>query len=443
MRLVQGFLFAFVLLTQTGHCRPGKPLVADDTRTVAMPVLTQTKTGQVLLSWTEKDPDGLVSFNTALSADGGKTFSEKRLVYAAKGIGNSRLMKPRILVQPNGTLVAVFVLRTETAPAATTSAMPSPAAPAPAEHNHAGMNHGDMKPTEAPKPAATTGERGGRPSRGPATTQIMVSSSTDNGQTWTAPKAVDSDPTPNLLRGFFDAAVLPNGELAIAYLKDVAGSTKHEERNLRLVVTKNGQFQPERIIDPVACDCCNVGLLVDANGALNVYYRDNNDDIRDMSRMVSTDNGLTFSSPKTIYADNWKINGCPHSGPSAIKMGNSALVAWYSGTTNNTPGLRVVTQQGERLAVIEEPSAKNASLVEVPGAGVLLWDQVRGATETPTSAIAYRTFRGGKSSETKWLADSEQGQNASGLVINNQLVVAYELKRPGKPNALQLGYVSL
>ncbi|MBO0931254.1 sialidase family protein [Fibrella aquatilis] len=438
MRSLSVLSLAVALLTQPGYGRPGNPLVADDTRAVATPMLTQTKNGQVLLSWTEKDPSGLVSLYTARSADAGKTFSEKALVYAANGLGNSRLMKPRILVQPTGTLVAVFVLRTETTPATTT-----PAAPAPAEHNHAGMNHGDMKPTEAPKPAPPTGERGGRPGRGPATTQIMVASSTDNGQTWTAPKAVDSDPTPNLLRGFFDAAVLPNGELAIAYLKDVAGSTKHEERNLRLVVTKNGQFQPERIIDPVACDCCNVGLLVDANGALNVYYRDNNDDIRDMSRMVSTDNGLTFSSPKTIYADNWKINGCPHSGPAAIKMGNSALVAWYSGTTNNTAGLRVVTQAGERLAVIEEPSAKNASLVEASGAGVLLWDQVRSTTETPTSAIAYRTFRGGKSSETKWLADSDQGQNASGLVVNNQLIVAYELKRPGKPNALQLGYVSL
>ena len=43
----------------------------------------------------------------------------------------------------------------------------------------------------------------------------------------------------------------------------------------------------------------------------------------------------------------------------------------------------------------------------------------------------------------QWLANSDQGQNASGLVVNNQLIVAYELKRPGKPNALQLGYVAL
>ena len=442
MRSLITFSLAVVLLSQSGYCRPGKPLVADDTRAVAMPVLTQTKTGQVLLSWTEKDPGGLVSFYTALSADGGKTFAEKALVYAANGLGTSRLSKPRILAKANGTLVAVFSQRTETV---------AQAASAPATQDHAAMNHSDAKPAEhnheATKPATASAapmtREGGRGGRGPATTQIMVCTSTNNGQTWTAPQAVDADPTPNLLRGFFDAAVLPNGELAVAYLKDVAGSTKHEERNLRLVVTKNGQFQPERIIDPEVCDCCNVSLLVDAKGALHVYYRDNNDNIRDMAHMVSTDNGATFSTPQTLYADNWKINGCPHSGPSAIKLGNSALVAWFSGTTSNTSGVRVVTQTGERLAVVEDPSAKNASLVEAAGAGVLLWDQVRGATETPTSAIAYRTFRAGKPSEMQWLAGSEQGQNASGLVVNNQLIVAYELKRPGKPNALQLGYVLL
>lgn len=460
MRTLPKLIAAFALLTQPLLANSPQPLVADDNRAVAMPVLTKTTNGQVLLSWTEKDPAGPVAFYTALSGDQGKTFSEKRLVYAANGLANSRLMKPRVLVLPNNKLMAVFALRTETAPAVQAQTPP------PTEHNHAAMNDGSSKPApaehnhDAAKAAATptagptagpTSERpqgGPRRGRTPATTQIMVCSSTDGGRTWTAPQPVDSDQTPNLVRGFFDAAVLPNGEVAVAYLKDVVGSTKHEERNLRLVLTKNGQFQPERIIDPVVCDCCNISLLVDANGALNVYYRDNNDNIRDMSRMVSTDNGLTFSAPQTLYADNWKINGCPHSGPSAVNVGKSTLITWFSGTTDNVAGVRVVNQQGERLTVLEDPSAKNASLVEAKGSAVLLWDQVRGGTdgrpsETPVTAIGYEVIQPNRAGEVKWLADSEQGQNASGLVVGNQLVVAYELKRPGKPNALQLGYVSL
>ncbi|MEZ0609229.1 sialidase family protein [Fibrella sp. WM1] len=428
MRLLLSIVTA-LLLASPAFCRPGNPLVADDTRAVALPVLTQLPAGNVLLSWTEKDPAGKLFLYTATSADKGKTFSEKNLVYADNGIGASRLMKPRVLAKPNGTLVAVFTLRTESA---------QPAAPAAPAENHAGMNHDNHQPAAA-APAAEKP----RGRRAPATTQIVTCTSTDQGRTWTAPQPVDADKTPNLLRGFFDATVLSNGEIAIAYLKDVAGSTKHEERNLRLVVTQNGQFQPERIIDPVACDCCNISMLVDANGTLNIYYRDNNDDIRDISRLQSTDNGKTFSAPKNLYADNWKINGCPHSGPSSVRLGKSALVAWFSGTTNNTAGVRVVTQEGERLAVVEDPSAKNASLIEAPDAGVLVWEQVRGAGETPTTAIAYRVVNAKKAADMQWLAGSEQGQNASGLVVGDQLVVAYELRRPGKPNALQLGYASV
>jgi hypothetical protein len=440
MRTVIALLLTCIWLLSTAQARPNpakpSPLVADDTRAVAMPTLLKTPQG-VLLSWAEKDPAGLVSFYTALSTNQGKTFSEKRLVFADKGLGISRLMKPHVLVKPNGNLVAVFTLRMETAANVPAAA----AAPAAAEHNHAAMHHGDHKPAEAPKPAETA--KPDRPRRTPATTQVMVCTSADGGRTWTAPQPTDADQTPNLLRGFFDAVVLPNGELAIAYLKDVAGSTKHEERNLRLVLTKNGQFQPERIIDPVACDCCNINMLVDANGALHIYYRDNNDDIRDISRLTSTDNGLTFAAPQTVLADNWKIKGCPHSGPSAVKMGKSALITWFSGTSATTPGVRVATQDGQRLTVIEDPSAKSASLVEAPNGGILLWEQVRGTAETLTTAIGYQVITKNKAAETKWLDGSEQGQNASGLVVGNQLVVAYELKRPGKPNALQLGYVAL
>lgn len=74
------------------------------------------------------------------------------------------------------------------------------------------------------------------------------------------------------MRGFFDAVLMANDEVAVAYLKDVKNSTKHEERDLRLAIIKNGVFQDEKLIDPVVCDCCNISMLLDANGALNIYY---------------------------------------------------------------------------------------------------------------------------------------------------------------------------
>jgi len=359
----------------------------DTTVAYAMPVLTQTPKGAVLLTWTEKDAAGRGSFCMAQSTDRGQTFSDRRVIVSGAGIGGSRLMRPKVLTKKDGSLVAVFSNRAEV--------------------------------------------------NGKRSTGIEFSTSTDNGVTWTTPQPVDADPTP-CVRGFFDAVVLPNNEIAVAYLKDVAGSTKHEERNLRLVLTKNGAFQPERVIDPVVCDCCNISLLVDNNNALHVYYRDNNDDIRDMAQMTSTDNGLTFSKPQILYTDNWKIAGCPHSGAFSTAYGNGILTTWFSGTEQDK-GIRLVAQDGKRLALANDPSARNGFVSAGVGNAVFVWEQ----NKDEVSQIAYRTLTGNAVSETNWLAGAVNATNASSLVLDKEALVVYEVRNPNKRNGIRWQRVAL
>lgn len=422
---------ALAALCLLGFVRPDapSPLVFDDeTRAYAVPTLTQSPKGEAVLSWTEKDPQGTVHFYFATSKDQGQNFSEKREIFAAPGIGSSRLMRPKLLFKKDGTMVAVFSKPGEaTAPVAA-----KPAAPAhEGEHAHAG--HGAEKPAPAATPAP--------PSR-PRDLQIVYALSKNGGQTWTAPQPVHADRTA-MVRGFFDAIVLANGEVAVTYLRDLEGQP--HSRDLRLVVSKGDAFGPEKVLEPFVCDCCNISLLVDAAGALHVYYRENKDNTRDIDHLTSTDNGATFSAPKPLYADQWKVNGCPHSGPTSSQFGKSTLIAWYSGTTVNSPGLRVVTQEGKRLFVIDDPSAKNAWLLPAPNAAsVLLWEQNNGKSpEAPVTAIAYRSIGANAVSETRWIQDSDHATNATGLVVGDRVLVAYEVKRPSKLNAIKLTTIRL
>lgn len=363
------------------------PIGRDTTIAYAMPVLAKTPKGAVLLTWTEKDAKGIGAFCMAQSADNGKTFSDRRVIASGAGISGSRLMRPKVMFKKDGSLIAVFSNRTDV--------------------------------------------------NGKRVLDIQATTSTDNGQTWTVPKSVDSDATP-CVRGFFDAVVLPNDEIAVAYLKDVAGSTKHEERDLRLVLTKNGAFQPETVIDHVVCDCCNISLLVDVKGALNVYYRDNNNDIRDMAKMTSTDNGLTFSKPQLIFTDNWKIAGCPHSGAFSTNYGTGTLVTWFSGTDSDK-GVRLVTQNGNRLALANDPSARNGYVAAQGNKAVFVWEQNKG----DKSQIAYRMLNGETVSETNWLGESINGTNASSLMLDNQALVVYEVRNTNKRNGLKWSLVAL
>ncbi len=365
----------------------------DDTKNYSMPLLSQTPKGEVMLSWTEKDEKGMTAFCFSTSTDKGKTFSDKKVIYAGYGVGNSRLFRAKVLAKKDGSLVAVFTNR----------------------------------PDAQAQPQGGQGGRGG--GRGG---ELVFSVSKDAGNTWTNPQAVDTDPTKGLMRGFFDAILMANDEIAVAYLKDVKGGTKHEERDLRLAVTKKGVFQAEKLLDAVVCDCCNINMLIDGNGALKVIYRDNNDDIRDFSKIVSTDNGETFSKPQNIYNDGWKIAGCPHNGAISSTHGKGALIAYYSGAEKET-GFSLVTQEGKKLFVLNDPSVKKPALMSSNEVAAMLWEQGSDKTQ-----LAFKKINGNKASETVSVEGSENATNATGLIIGNQLLIAHEVKQDNKKNSLKI-----
>lgn len=384
----------------------GNPVVfeTDTAKAYSMPLLTQTPNGDLLLSWTEKDDQGVTALCAAFSKDKGKTFSDKKTIYAGAGVGSSRLFRAKVLTKKNGDLVAVF------------------------------SNRPDAQPI-----AAGSQPQGGR-GRGGRSSELVYCASKDGGNTWSAPQPVDTDPTKGILRGFFDAIVLPNDEVAVVYLKDVKGSTKHEERDLRMALTKNGVFQPEKLLDAVVCDCCNINLLVDSQDALHVYYRDNNDDIRDIARLTSTDNGETFSQSQIIHDDAWKIQGCPHSGAASVPHGKSALVAWFSGAEAE-PGVRLVTQDGKKLFTLDDPSVKNQALAAGAKASALLWEQNQPGSEA--SQLVFRVINGTKVSDNRAIDGSEDATNAAGLIVGDQLILAHEIKRVRKKNGLKIATFAL
>ena len=369
-------------------------IMTDTTLTYSSPTIQLNPEGETMLFWSEKSTDGLNALCFAVSADNGASFTNKKVIAQNTGLGNSRFAKAKLLFRKNGDWVVVYSQRFEN---------------------------------------PLVGKPGGR---GPA--GIVFSTSADKGNTWSTPVFVDTDPNKKLLRGFFDAAIMPNDELAVAYLKDVAGSTKHEERNLRLVVTEKMQPKAEQIIDEIACDCCPVNVSITAKGELQVMYRDNNNDIRDMAILSSKDNGKTFAASRILSADNWKIAGCPHSGAVTLQEDKAALWAWQAGSEKE-PGLRVVDAKGKKLFINSDASAKNPAIAGNAKMQVVAWEQ----NKDNVSKIAYKIMQNGSLKETTWLPNSENGMGASVLVAGNMLIMAYEVKMPNKKNQMKVEVLSM
>ncbi len=104
------------------------------------------------------------------------------------------------------------------------------------------------------------------------------------------------------------------------------------------IVHADGTMEPSVELDDRVCDCCQTAM-VSIDDAPVLVYRDRTDaEVRDISRIGLYDD--SFSPPMTVYNDNWKISGCPVSGPAIASYKNNVAVAWFT-AVNNLPKVQL------------------------------------------------------------------------------------------------------
>lgn len=169
---------------------------------------------------------------------------------------------------------------------------------------------------------------------------VMLTTSQDEGNTWSEPKPVHDD-AKQAEHGF--VSILPYGDnFLVAWLDGrntvMEGMENHEGHHGQMsiraaIVDKNGMKSNEWELDNRTCDCCQTSTALTDNGPVVIYRDRSDEEIRDMS-IVRFVNGQ-WTEPKTIYADNWKIAGCPVNGPRADAIGNNLASAWFSSPEGN------------------------------------------------------------------------------------------------------------
>lgn len=163
---------------------------------------------------------------------------------------------------------------------------------------------------------------------------------------------------------------------ALANAKDEAGravfvSSSNDE---------GATFSKERQANPEptgACGCCGLRALVDGSGDLYILYRSATNSVdRDTMLLVSRDKGKSFTQKRL---DSWKINACPMSTYALAESRTGMLAAWetsghvYWNTINST-GL---TDSAPRQA--SGSSQKHPSIAAGPnGQTLLVWTEGTG-----------------------------------------------------------------
>lgn len=263
---------------------------------------------------------------------------------------------------------------------------------------------------------------------------IQYSQSFDGGKNWTPATRLVKDEN-GIDQRYFDIDLLPNGEAAIIWL-DNRSKTDLEGSTLYYAVTKgkNG-FQNEKSIGETLCQCCRTDLYVGKNGVIYAAYRDIiNEEIRDMVLSYSSDNGKTFSKPKRISADDWKINGCPHTGPTMTQNENGLHFAWF--TMGGGEGVFYANSSDNGISfskrdnVSKNPSAKHPQISTLNKSDVVIvWDESAEVEGNYFNRIGFQhRAKNGKVLKTEFVTSAAEGTSTFPIVkalSDTEILVAW------------------
>jgi hypothetical protein len=94
-------------------------------------------------------------------------------------------------------------------------------------------------------------------------------------------------------------------------------------------ITSDGRVENETVLDERVCDCCPTSVLRCADGSVLVAYRDRSaEEVRDISVARCKDGA--WSPPRTVYRDEWKLDGCPVNGPALAASDSMIALAWFA-----------------------------------------------------------------------------------------------------------------
>jgi hypothetical protein len=280
-------------------------------------------------------------------------------------------------------------------------------------------------------------------------TDLYLSSSHDQGQTFAPPVKVNDD-TKLAEHGMHSLAVGGDGRIYMAWLDerniapippmkemkmDASAKAHHMESNRELFYATSMDgghtFSANQRVASDVCPCCKTALAVSSDGHLYLSWRQVlPGDLRHIAVAASSDQGKTFSSPKIVSDDQWVLAGCPVSGPSVSVDKNGVLsVLWYSAGTNGQTGL-YWSQSNDHGATFDPrklvsagPTKGSPVVVNENGVMASVWESEKGGeSKVLTSSLQNRE------TISNSFSVADQGELPAAVLTEGQLFIAYIAK---------------
>jgi hypothetical protein len=161
---------------------------------------------------------------------------------------------------------------------------------------------------------------------------LVLSRSTDNGKTWSAPFTPHHDGT-KTQHAFPSLFELPGRGLGLLWLDGRETILETDDDAGPPMTMRYAAFDREwkqtadvRIAAKV-CECCATAAAATDSGVIAAYRNRSDKEIRDIY-VTRLENGA-WSDGMPVHEDNWRVLACPVNGPAISARGRTVAVAWF------------------------------------------------------------------------------------------------------------------
>lgn len=290
----------------------------------------------------------------------------------------------------------------------------------------------------------------------PASTVRMARSS-DGGRSWNAPVTLNDDslaaPAGHTFQG---ATVVGDSAIVVAWLDERpahAGAASESESmdDASLYCVRSDDFGAtwgrNRPMTGRVCPCCRVNLAAGGTDAMVAWRKHYPGQVRDI--VVASLDG----APVRTFDDQWKIEGCPHTGPAiALTPKGERHLAWFSGAPGRTgvfyrrwssgppdsAAAPLTIQIGDQL-----PTAHVSLAAATGGQAVVAWDLGPDGKRAVTLA---RTDDTGRRVQQSFAIGNSEGATYPQVVLlegGNEALVVWTNPAGGETQRLGVARVQL
>jgi hypothetical protein len=167
--------------------------------------------------------------------------------------------------------------------------------------------------------------------------RVLVSHSTDGGATFSPPQPITADATS---QRFETVAIDPSGDVFAAWIdKRNAAAARRDGKTypgaaLAFAWSSDGgtSFAPTTIAADETCECCRLAVAFAGSHQPVIAFRNVFDGHTRDHAVITFADAKTPGSVRRVSNDGWKVDVCPHQGPSlAIGAHYSYHVTWFTG----------------------------------------------------------------------------------------------------------------